>query len=95
METEINKVKIRHANETKTLHQKMSSMFDEFKKRRAMDFDNLVQKYKNKHRDMEKSQGIEMNKFKNYQVKTSITKSHSMSKSGILLKKNNLQKTTI
>ena len=40
---------------------KMSSAYNEFKKNRALDFDRIIQKYKNKIKDLEKQQKLEMN----------------------------------
>lgn len=40
---------------------KMSAAYNEFKKARALDFDRIIQKYKNKLKDLENQQRIEMN----------------------------------
>jgi hypothetical protein len=79
------KLKTKQGNETKNVHSKMNSMFNAFKRRRALDFDNLVQKYKNKHKDLELQQSNELKRFKMTQMKTSITKSHSMNSKKYLI----------
>jgi hypothetical protein len=40
---------------------KMSAAYNEFKKARAIDFDRIIQKYKNKLKDLENQQKLEMN----------------------------------
>ena len=40
---------------------KMSAAYNEFKKARAVDFDRIIQKYKNKLKDLENQQKLEMN----------------------------------
>ena len=40
---------------------KMSTAYNEFKKARAIDFDRIIQKYKNKLKDLENQQKLEMN----------------------------------
>jgi hypothetical protein len=73
------KLRTKQNNESAALQLKVNSMFNEFKKRRAVDFDKLVQRYKNKHNDLDNNQTTEMNEFKNRILKSSIKKSGSVS----------------
>lgn len=95
------KINIRLNLEKASMEQKKTTKFNEFKKTRAIAFDNFVQKYKNKHNMLENSQNHEMSKNKTNQVKSNITKSNSMTsniliiikfflESGILIKKQNV-----
>lgn len=79
IDTEIEKIRTRHNNEFNALNLKLNSMFNEFKKRRAVAFDNLVQRFKNKHKELDSSQKQEQNEFKQRMMKNNVSNGHSLS----------------
>ena len=56
VQNEINKMTTKHDNELNAFKLKMKSEFDEYKKSRAIEYDNLVQKYKNRIKELDNNQ---------------------------------------
>ena len=61
LKKELENIKTKQDMEISSFQLKMSSAYNEFKKNRALDFDRIIQKYKNKIKDLEKQQKLEMN----------------------------------
>ena len=69
LKKELENIKIKQDLEISSFQLKMSSTYNEFKKTRALDFDRIIQKYKNRLKDLENQQKVEMNnmsKISNY-----------------------------
>ena len=69
LKKELENIKIKQDLEISSFQLKMSSAYNEFKKTRAFDFDRIIQKYKNRLKDLENQQKVEMNnmsKISNY-----------------------------
>jgi len=64
LETEINKIKLRHTNEAENLRLKLNLKFTEFKRKRALDFELLLQASKNKQDKLQNTQKKLLNHFK-------------------------------
>jgi hypothetical protein len=58
---EIENVRQKQELEISAFQMKMSAAYNEFKKARAVDFDRIIQKYKNKMKEMEQQQKLEIN----------------------------------
>ena len=58
---ELENIKQKQEMEISAFQLKMSAAYNEFKKARALDFDRIIQKYKNKLKDLENQQKLEMN----------------------------------
>ena len=58
---ELENIKQKQEMEISAFQLKMSAAYNEFKKARALDFDRIIQKYKNKLKDIENKQKLEMN----------------------------------
>eukprot|EP00340_Litonotus_pictus_P001113 CAMPEP_0170517370 /NCGR_PEP_ID=MMETSP0209-20121228/3386_1 /TAXON_ID=665100 ORGANISM="Litonotus pictus, Strain P1" /NCGR_SAMPLE_ID=MMETSP0209 /ASSEMBLY_ACC=CAM_ASM_000301 /LENGTH=276 /DNA_ID=CAMNT_0010802601 /DNA_START=1 /DNA_END=831 /DNA_ORIENTATION=+ len=63
IQAEINRISTKHENELNAFKLKMKLAFDEYKKSRAIEYDNLVQKYKNRIKDLDNSQKKELALF--------------------------------
>ncbi len=61
LKIELDNVKSKQELETQAFQLKMSLAYNEFKTARANDFDIIIQKYKNRIKDLENQQKIEMN----------------------------------
>lgn len=61
LKIELDNVKSKQEVETQAFQLKMSSAYNEFKTSRAFEFDKIIQKYKNRVKDLENQQKIEMN----------------------------------
>jgi len=61
LKAELENIKAKQDLEIQAFQLKMSSAYNEFKKARALDFDRIIQKYKNRLKDLENQQKIEMN----------------------------------
>ena len=61
LKKELENIKQKQEMEISAFQLKMSAAYNEFKKARALDFDRIIQKYKNKLKDMENQQKLEMN----------------------------------
>lgn len=61
LKIELENIKSKQDLEFQAFQLKMSSAYNEFKKARALDFDRIIQKYKNKLKDLENQQRLEMN----------------------------------
>lgn len=61
LKLELENFKSKQELETQAFQLKMSSAYNEFKKARAFEFDRIIQKYKNRLKDLENQQKIEMN----------------------------------
>ncbi len=61
LKKELENIKQKQEMEISSFQLKMSAAYNEFKKARAVDFDRIIQKYKNKLKDLENSQKLEMN----------------------------------
>jgi hypothetical protein len=61
LKKELENIKEKQEMEISAFQLKMSSAYNEFKKARAVDFDRIIQKYKNKLKDLENQQKLEMN----------------------------------
>lgn len=71
------KVNTKHNNEKNALQLKMASMFNEFKKRRASDFDILLQKSKNKNKEFNSIEKMSYRKGSKILVKNVTSKTNS------------------
>jgi len=60
MNKEIEKVRTKQEHESNSLQMKMQANYGEFKRERAIEFDKLLQKYKNKLKDLDSIQKLEM-----------------------------------
>jgi hypothetical protein len=58
---EVEKLNMKQVNESLGLTLKMNAAFNEFKKNRAGEYNRLVQKYKNRLKDLEIQQKNEIN----------------------------------
>lgn len=63
MRKELEKVRQKQDVEMSSLQARMNSAYSEFKKNRALEFDRLLQKYKNRINEMEKLQKLEVANF--------------------------------
>lgn len=63
-EIEINKIKLKHAHEAENLKLRLSKKFTEFKRKRALDFEMLLQGSKNKQDKLQITQKKLLNYFK-------------------------------
>lgn len=61
LKKELENIKQKQEMEISAFQLKMSAAYNEFKKARAIDFDRIIQKYKNKLKDLENQQKLEMN----------------------------------
>lgn len=61
LKKELENIKQKQEMEISAFQLKMSAAYNEFKKARAVDFDRIIQKYKNKLKDLENQQKLEMN----------------------------------
>lgn len=61
LKKELENIKQKQDMEISAFQLKMSAAYNEFKKARAVDFDRIIQKYKNKLKDLENQQKLEMN----------------------------------
>ena len=61
LKKEIQKIKTKHNNEIYSFQMKMTSAVNEFKKSHSVEYERLVQKFKNKFKDLENSQITELN----------------------------------
>jgi hypothetical protein len=61
LKLELDNFKSKQDLETQASQLKMSSAYNEFKKARAFEFDRIIQKYKNRLKDLDNQQKIEMN----------------------------------
>lgn len=69
LKKELENIKIKQDLEISSFQLKMSAAYNDFKKTRALDFDRIIQKYKNRLKDLENQQKVEMNnmsKISNY-----------------------------
>ena len=80
LKKEVEKVKSRHDTENISFQMKMTASMNEFKKSRTVEYERLIQKFKNKFKDLEKVQIAKINtiarksKFKVYINKNKIRK---------------------
>jgi len=63
LQREIEKIRQKHDNEKQFYHKKMSQIFTEFKKSRAIETEKIIQKYKNKLKQLTNSEKCETNEF--------------------------------
>lgn len=61
LKKEVEKVKARHDTETLSFQLKMTASINEFKKSRSIEYDRLVQKFKNKFKEMELAHKSDLN----------------------------------
>lgn len=61
LKKEVEKAKIKHESENSSFQMRMTAAINEFKKSRTKEYERLIQKFKNKFKDLEKNQLIEMN----------------------------------
>ena len=61
LKKEVEKVKIRHDTENISFQMKMTASMNEFKKSRTVEYERLIQKFKNRFKDLENSQKSEIN----------------------------------
>ena len=61
LKKEVEKLRIKQDNENLGFQLKMSAAFNEFKKSRATEHERLIQKYKNKKKDLDLQQKTEIN----------------------------------
>jgi hypothetical protein len=57
---EIEKLRVKHENEINALQTRMNSTYGEFKRDRAIEFDTMMMRYKNKIKDVENQQKTEI-----------------------------------
>jgi hypothetical protein len=60
---EADKIKIKQENEMNAFNLKIQAAYNEFKKNRAIEFDKLILKYKNKLKELENNQKLEISNF--------------------------------
>lgn len=61
LKKEVEKVKSRHETENISFQMKMTASINEFKKSRTVEYERLIQKFKNKLKDLEIQQKTEIN----------------------------------
>lgn len=61
---EMGKMKLRHSNEEENLKLRLNQKFTEFKRKRAIDFELLLQISRNKQESLQKEQKKQLNCFK-------------------------------
>ena len=61
LKKEVEKVKTRHDTENNSFQMKMTAAINEFRGSRTVEYERLIQKFKNKFKDLEKMQNKEMN----------------------------------
>lgn len=61
LKIELDNIKSKQVLEIQAFQLRMSSAYNEFKTGRAVGFDRIIQKYKNRVKDLENQQKIEMN----------------------------------
>lgn len=69
LKIELDNIKSKQELETQAFQLKMSSAYNEFKTARATEFDRIIQKYKNRAKDLENQQKIEMNTITKMSIK--------------------------
>lgn len=65
LKKEVEKIKTKQDNESSAFQLKMTAAFNEFKKSRAAEYERLIQKFKNKIKDLELQQKTELNTITN------------------------------
>jgi hypothetical protein len=60
---EAEKLKTKHDNETNAYNLKTQGAYNEFKKNRALEFDKMLLRYKNKLKELENNQKLEVSNF--------------------------------
>jgi len=68
LKKEVEKIKNKQDNESLAFQLKMNSAFNEFKKSRASEYDRVVQKFKNKLKDLDLQQKNEINTISNKSI---------------------------
>ncbi len=63
MNKEIQKLKVKQENEFNILHDKMKKDFNEFNIRRAAELDKILLSHKNRLKELDNAQKLEMNNF--------------------------------
>jgi len=63
LDREIEKLRLKQENEKNVYHKKMSQIFVEFKKNRALETEKIIQKYKNRLKDADNDEKCETNEF--------------------------------
>ncbi len=58
---EVDRLRLKHENEINALQTRMNSTYGEFKRDRAIEFENLMMRYKNKLKDVESLHKTEIN----------------------------------
>ena len=61
LKKEVEKVKTRHDTENTSFQMKMTAAINEFKGSRTFEYERLIQKFRNKFKDLEKMQKTDMN----------------------------------
>jgi hypothetical protein len=61
LKKDIENLKTKHDLEFVSFHMKMTAVVNEFKKSRTIEYERLMQKFKNKFKDLEKLQNTELN----------------------------------
>ena len=60
---EAEKIKVKQENEMNSFNLKITSSYNEFKKNRALEFDKLILRYKNKLKELDNNQKLEISNF--------------------------------
>lgn len=68
LEVELSKLRLRQENENSQLKLRINQKFIEFKKKRALDFENLLQTSKNKQENLQHKQKLWLNDLKHPQT---------------------------
>ncbi len=61
MKVDLDTIKAKHNLEIKVLQLKTTSVFNEYKSNRSLNFDIIIQKFKNKLKELENQQKLETN----------------------------------
>ena len=60
---EAEKIKVKQDNEMNSFNLKTQAAYNEFKKNRALEFDKMIMRYKNKMMELENNQKLEVSNF--------------------------------
>ena len=60
---EAEKIKTKHDTEMNAFNLKTQAAYNEFKKNRALEFDKMILRYKNKMKELENNQKLEISNF--------------------------------
>jgi len=89
------KIKEKQDTELQVFQNKMNQTFNEFKKNRALETEKIIQKYKNKIKELDKNQKNELSETKRPNKKIDYSRPGSKMGSKYLMTSNSVQKQNV